>query len=742
MPPRPTARRRPESGPKSRMMQALHSSSSPASYTVVTQMEEQVSGLKVENTAAKEAIQSMLDDSQKVKGPQRQEEDIEQDMSAHMHKEIFKLIMVQGEQEERLDQVVRKEQEISSSRSETVSKMETLEQQLDELEEAGRSAEVKHEQSREVQETIAVLEQELAELTEKYQEGKGHLDKQLQAWNSEVLRLQKETLHIELQNRGEHIPPGPFELRWVDEHWWHLTRWVVLLCNMLAIFLAFTHRHVNFVSVECIFLLFYLFELGSNLAYFQHTFFMGTWRHVMWNVLDLVVVASSFTQVILEICQGGNSFKWMRLLFLMRLIRVMKFVHSTFMVDLKWVEGDLFQSFMLGVIGLNCLLMGVEMENEDWFLWTYFNNVFLLIYSVELWARLKLAGIANFFWGNSWRELFWNYLDFVIVFIATVCLWIAPMVSEVMFRLGYHHLPDGRLKQLMTVLRVVRLFRILRLAELVKSIPPLYILVIGIARALQGMGWVMLLTACVLYFCALLGVKFIGEGWMLPDNSEDIDAVRKTFDNIPDAVFNLFKAMNGDLSGVDPLLRAVTNSRWVMMAFMIIMNWAIFSILTAVVSDNMALVTQEHELKQRQEEEMKRQAERAGKMERIFQRIDADGNGSVDFQEFYSLLQDDASAKELSNSTGLPVADLMDLFDLISKRHGNDKTDTISHDEFMKLLNTECGQVTARSMMYIEKEMSQIEHLLERHGLQPSGVAAKLAEEETRQSMASQQSAR
>lgn len=668
----------------------------------------------------KEEMRDILDQLKRGKSMEQRNMDMERDMASQMYKEMFKLYLLEGEQQQRLDIVKEKESDYAFEMRKTTIRAEQVEAQMKEMETSEEhAAEVRHEQIVQLEESVESLEGRIAELDEEHAVGKDYITEQLKLWKDSVMSLEREILHMELTNRGETIPPGPFEFKWVSKPWWHLCSWGVLILNLLVLLLAFLHKDVNFDYFEDFFLLFYSFELGCNLVYYRLTFFTSG-----CGVLDMMVVLGSAARRVMMLLRWEVGFLWLlRCLCVLRMPGVSRHVYRGYMVDLSWIERDFFQTSMLGVITLNCFFMGMETENESLFLWTFVDSIFLVIFLCELCLRLFYYGMA-FFWDHPWMELVWNYLDGITVVIAMLCLWIEPLSRELQHMAGNKHVITFEPKQLFAALRVCRLSRFLRLADLVRGVPPLYLLVTGISRALQGIGWVMLLTACILYICALIGVKLIGEGWVLPANEDDLEEVKKTFPNVLDAIFNLFEAMNGDLSRVDPLLKHVKNSHWVMMGFIILTNWAIFSILTAVVGDNMALVTQEHEEKIREAEEAREKTERYERMDRIFQRIDVDGNGSVDFGEFCNLLNDETSAKELSISTGLPMGDLVNLFDLISKRHGYEKTETISHDEFMKLLNTECGQVTARSMMRMEKECGIIEHLLEKLGLEPATNAS------------------
>mmetsp|Transcript_109601 Transcript_109601/g.342756 ORF Transcript_109601/g.342756 Transcript_109601/m.342756 type:complete len:249 (+) Transcript_109601:3-749(+) len=230
---------------------------------------------------------------------------------------------------------------------------------------------------------------------------------------------------------------------------------------------------------------------------------------------------------------------------------------------------------------------------------------------------------------------------------------------------------------------------------------------------MQGMGWVMVLTVGVLYICALIGAQLVGRGWVVPSSlsKDEQRAVRETFKDIPDAVFNLFKAMNADLGGVEPLLDAVPSSKYIMMAFMVVTNWAIFSILTAVVSDNMAKVTEDHSKEVDMEEQQERAQRKAARLRNIFNRLDRNGDQSINIDEFRELLNDEEGTAEICDVTGLGRADLLDLFSLLAKRRADQQEETITCHDFLHLLNRECGQVTSRWIMKLDRKLQFLQEM-------------------------------
>merc|ERR1719487_1575084 len=153
---------------------------------------------------------------------------------------------------------------------------------------------------------------------------------------------------------------------------------------------------------------------------------------------------------------------------------------------------------------------------------------------------------------------------------------------------------SGNLGQAMMMLRMARLLRILRLVRLVKNIPPLFTLIVGILQAMQGMAWVLVLTGVLLYAFALLSVRLIGHGLIFGGKAPD--EVAAIFPSVPQSMFVLFKVMNGDTDPVEPLFHEVPLSKLIFVLYMVVSSWAILSILTAVVSENMINATDAHRL--------------------------------------------------------------------------------------------------------------------------------------------------
>jgi len=629
--------------------------------------------------------------------------------ASKLREELDKLREKEADHKRRLGELGKSQTELKQEVELTERSIQTTEASLRDLECPPEA------QIRKKKEEIAELEGDLERLTAVYENKKNAIEERIEEKQRELEVHERALEELEAAANVEEPYPGPSKLSFMDSDLFHAIASCVIISNIWVMFLEFVkNQEEEFKTIDVCFMLFYTVELILNIVYKQRRFFFDSFTHVWGNWLDFIIVVTGiFDMFVIPIMTGGNKagLSWLRILRLARLARVLKIVKIFLHSNMHWAEGPQFQSFMMAVIAINCLVMGLEVEFAGAALWFWVEHLLLVIYTFELLVRLKLNGLHYF---CDCKELFWNWLDFIIVAGAILDQWVMPSVELASSLMGNAAGADVEIAPFMNMLRLARLLRILRLVRLVKGIPPLFTLVSGIAKAMQGMGWVMVLSIGVLYICALLGVKLVGQGMALPEEFRDDKEVMGTFKDIPDGIFHLFMAMNADLGGVEPLVNKVPASRWIMMAFMIVTNWAIFSILTAVVSDNMAKVTESHDEEVEQEEERRKREENRMRLNKIFQSMDKDGSNTINKEEFNKLLSDDLQSQEMSELTGLEKDDLDTIFELLARRDAeNPEQLVISHGDFMEGLDREKNQVTLRYVMMLEKKLEGIEDMLE-----------------------------
>ncbi|KAJ8042748.1 Cation channel sperm-associated protein 4 [Holothuria leucospilota] len=178
----------------------------------------------------------------------------------------------------------------------------------------------------------------------------------------------------------------------------------------------------------------------------------------------------------------------------------------------QMVEGTAFRFFILGVIVINCILIGLgtnEKLSEDYsWLFTIFDYTVLTIFTVEL----LLKWFSGFF--IYWR-VGWNVLDFFII----LTLLMGPTLT---------FLGSSRI---LRILRVIRAFRSLRS---VSALTGLSVVVQTIFQSIPDMTNIVLLLIIVMIVLSVAGVSLFGKDFPL------------FFGDLGAAMFSLFICVTQD----------------------------------------------------------------------------------------------------------------------------------------------------------------------------------------------------
>jgi len=229
-------------------------------------------------------------------------------------------------------------------------------------------------------------------------------------------------------------------------------------------------------------------------------------------------------------------------------------------------------------------------------------------------------------------------------------------------------------------------------------------LVTGIADAMHGTIWVIILTFVVLYIFAIIFTTLVGQG-MVFDKGAPPEA-QETFGSVEQSLYMLFKLMNDDQSVV-----MFTNSVWVRLLFMlsmVVLNWVMLATLTSVVTDHMNSATSRAD---KEEEEKNNEIERQYKANRLmdlFEKMDMDGNGLVERKEFEAMLMKHYERNELMESTGLKGSDLAELFEYLSHDTA-EHTKVINYEDFIEKLTAQGKTATEKAIYRLESQMRQAE---------------------------------
>lgn len=255
---------------------------------------------------------------------------------------------------------------------------------------------------------------------------------------------------------------------------------------------------------------------------------------------------------------------------------------------------------------------------------------------------------------------------------------------------------------MMVLVRMLRLMRMLRLLRLLKAVRPLYHLAVGIMKALVSMFWVLVLTMVALYACALLATNLIGHA-MIPDAEKIEPETRALFGTVPDSLFTLFGLMNKQFwDEVSPMFEVLPWAKPVWVMFTILSSWALLSVMTGVVSDNMLEVRQAQEQKDSEAfEEFRERLLRV--LTEVFTAADKDGNGSLEREEYTDILSSPFHVRRLQRLANVPIQDMISMFDWIDVDEGG----SISFEDFVNGFDWLNEAVTGKALLKLESAVRQ-----------------------------------
>lgn len=442
----------------------------------------------------------------------------------------------------------------------------------------------------------------------------------------------------------------------------------------------------------------------------------------MWNLFDFVIVCAGvfdrwiFPSLNAHIGVKSQASFWLPVLRgirVLRFIRVVKLVGVLFRSDLRWTEGVAFASVVSAVIITSVILMGLETDIQSP-LWEPINDLVLLFFLFELAVNIRKQGWLHFF---SSEDHVWNWLDMIIVVLGTLDQW----VIKIFFIAVYGRDQSHELGSSLMLFRLLRMLRILRVLRLVKAVHPLYLLALGIAEAVQSMFWVLLLTMVALYASAIVITRIVRE-----THIEDVpDAAKANFQNVPDSMFTLFVLMNGEeWPDVMPLLDACPSLKFMFVLFIIISTWALLSVMTGVVSDNMIYA---REAQSQKDDAL--QGERRAKVQKALNDVFFASRGlSTDkrlaARDWQDVLKVPFYAKKIMDVVpSVPKKDLLDMFDWLEADESDSK---VSFQEVLRGVMTLAEPPSGKTLLQVDSEVKQRFSRLQQQGMNAEDTIAEL----------------
>lgn len=319
--------------------------------------------------------------------------------------------------------------------------------------------------------------------------------------------------------------------------------------------------------------------------------------------------------------------------------------------SLKFVERDEFQLFIGLIITANIFSLAGETDYPGWKVWLILDNLFLVIFFLEIVLRISYKGLSFF----ADQNRVWAILDTVIVALGISDLWVMPV-----FIMFWQMDEGGHPKSSSSLLRFLRLLRLLRLMRVFRMSPMLVQFVSALISMMSTIMGIFVILFLFLGCSAILLTHLLGHGEALPDSVDDEqaamrDAVMAKFRTVPDSIFTLFQVTTQDNWNQIAIPVIALNKSWRIFFFIFIAfaSWIMISVLTAVASDSMIAATSDRKEQERQLR-LKKYEEFIQFLRRSFEDADADGNGLLDREEFEAMMEQEFVLKQM-RSLGVDI---------------------------------------------------------------------------------------
>lgn len=507
-------------------------------------------------------------------------------------------------------------------------------------------------------------------------------------------------LHLSVQSVIEesalHMPAGP--LSFVDTNLFLYFSGVVIIFNVIIMLNQSSHAEDwqdkwSLMNQMC--LVFYVFELLARLGHWKLRFFTHP-RDRYWNWLDfLIVILLGLDQWLFPLFkQTEIDQAWvpiLRIFRMTRFLRLFKLLRVIVYSDFSWAEEPWFQSVVAFMISFNAIVMGLETDIRSG-LWMWVDHAMLIFFMFELAVRFKRDGWKFF---TNQDDRFWNILDFTIVVTGIMDLWVMKAYRIISQTQG-----DTQFGQMIMLMRTLRLMRLLRLLRLVKAVRPLYVLAMGVLEAMQSMIWVLVLTIVALYSFAIITTRLIGHGSLAASPQDIPPRARELFKTVADSMFTLFAVMNGqDWQDIEPLLAEMPVTKPIFVIFTIYSSWALLSVMTGVVSDNMLRVRVEHEESNEQALLQRHQMLR-GVLGEVFASADVDGSGWLRRDAYFEVLNIPFHTKKIQAAASVPLKDVRSMFDWLD----DDGTGVIQFEDFLSGFHCLNDKPSGKSLLQLDSD--------------------------------------
>jgi len=333
------------------------------------------------------------------------------------------------------------------------------------------------------------------------------------------------------------------------------------------------------------------------------------------------------------------------------------------------------------VVIANCVFMSLAINRTmdtldfDEGHFVYVDWCFTLFYLLEFVAKLSVHGL----WLFRSEDVFWHLLDLFIVVSS-----IYDAVCEFLDMFGGGVSTTTKLGLLN--LRILRIVKVIRVLKLLRIFSEFCLLMNSVIDSFLHLFWSLILLAFTIYVFAMLMVQNIADflhknqGHVEPDVAMTI---ADNFGSMQLAMLSLLKVVSfGELWTV--YLQVLPPfSTFLLIFYVILMQFQISNVLTAIFAQNTARVHKPDALTQASMDRAKLEKE-ADELRQLIKQADEDHDGIVSARDLLEAFEDNEDLTIQLRSIGFDIDDVYRFFDLIVDHSPNgQKGERVEVDTFV-----------------------------------------------------------